>query len=95
MQHGVRHHTAVFRLDGKSVLTASVDGTARVWDAADTDWDEPVGLVHARVRARLGLGKDPSGNVCGLSAKEIAAAWTDYLRLKADYERSHSVSVTH
>lgn len=81
---------AAYSPDGKRVLTAAGDSTVRLWRVADADWNEPIGLVQARVQARLGLTVDSAGNVQCLSAEELSAAWTEYLRLKADYERTRS-----
>ena len=82
--------TAVdFSPDGKRALMASTSGQVRIWTIDDVDWDEPIDLIQARVRARLGVAVSPTGNVQALSTEELAAAWRDYQRLQADYERTH------
>lgn len=49
---------------------------------------EPIDLIQARVRARLGVAVAPTGDVQALSTEELAAAWRDYQSLQADYDRS-------
>lgn len=77
-----------FSPDGKRALMGSGDAQVRIWTIDDVDWDEPIELIQARVRARLGVGVATTGDVQVLSTEELAAAWRDYQRLQADYERA-------
>jgi len=90
---------AVFSPDGKRVVAVfhrdwGQEAAARVWLVVDVDWDEPVDLIQARVRARLGIAVTETGDVQPLSDEDLAAAWQDYERLKAEYERSRPESAT-
>jgi len=82
--------TVKFTPDGKRALIASDDGTVRIWTIDDVDWDEPTDLCHARVRARLGVEITPTGDMQPLATEELVAAWRDYQRLQADYDRTLS-----
>ncbi len=90
MRQGQGFTSAAFSPDGKRVLITAKDRTVRVWHVADIDWDEPLELLRKHVQARLGLAVAASGNIRCLTAEELATAWSEYLRLKTDYDRSNT-----
>jgi hypothetical protein len=65
--------------DGRWVVTASSDDTARVWNVAPGDDVEPEGIGAARLKALAQLlaarQVDATGAVVPLDASELFAAW--------------------
>ena len=88
MHEGCGVTSVEFSPDGKRALVGTRIGEVRIWTIDDVDWNEPIDLIQERVRARLGVGVAPTGDVQPLSTEELAAAWRDYQRLQADYERT-------
>jgi tetratricopeptide (TPR) repeat protein len=87
LKHQGPVNDAAFSPDGRWVVTASQDGTARVWDVAPDE--RPKEDLLRLVQVLAGHRLDPTGAFAPLTTEEYRAAWQV---LKAKYPQDFSVS---
>jgi WD40 repeat protein len=85
LQHPTNLTRAIFSPDGRRVLTACIDGTARVWEFPRCDW--PVEDLRLLAQALSGRSIDATGNAVVLAPAVLQADLAKLRTKQPDYFR--------